>query len=91
MNGIRMKIEVIENEKGKLKIEMPDVTFVNLLNEDIWKEKADFSAYNIDHPYLSRPVLVVKSKNPKKTVTDAAERIIGDVKTVRKHFSEAAK
>ncbi len=86
-----MKIEVIENEKDKIKIEMPDITLVNLLNENIWKEKVDFSAYNIDHPYLSKPVLVVKSKNPKKSVVDAAEKIIEDVKAAKKQFQAALK
>lgn len=86
-----MKIEVLENEKEKIKIEVADVTLVNLLNENIWKEKVEFSAYNIDHPYLSKPVLVVKSKNPKKSVVDAAERILEDVKAARKQFSAALK
>ncbi len=86
-----MQIEIIENEKEKIKIEVPDVTLVNLLNENVWKEKIDFAAYNIEHPYLSKPVLVVKSKNPKKSVVDAAERIIEDARTLRKQFNAALK
>ncbi|MBS3053794.1 MAG: hypothetical protein J4469_04815 [Candidatus Aenigmarchaeota archaeon] len=86
-----MKIEIIENEKEKIKIEVPDVTLVNLLNENVWKEKIDFAAYNIEHTYLSKPVLVVKSKNPKKTVVDATERIIEDVKALRKQFNATLK
>lgn len=85
-----MKIEVIENEKEKIKIEVPDVTFVNLLNESIWKEKGE-SAYNIEHPYLSKPVLTIRGKNPKKSVTDAAERIIEEMKAARKQLAAAMK
>ena len=84
-----MKIEIIENEKDKIRIQVPDVSFVNLLNETIWKEKVDFAAFNIDHPYLSKPVLVVKSKNPKKSIVDAAERVIEDIKDARKQFQAA--
>ncbi|MEM7819244.1 MAG: DNA-directed RNA polymerase subunit L [Candidatus Aenigmatarchaeota archaeon] len=88
-----MKIEVLENEKDKLKIEIHDnLTLVNLINENIWKQKGvDFSAYSQQHPYLSKPVLIVKGKDPKKIVIEAAEQIIEDVKEFRKHFQNVVK
>jgi DNA-directed RNA polymerase subunit L len=88
-----MKIDVIENENDKIKIELHDnLTLVNLLNEVIWKQKGvDFSAYSQKHPYLSKPVLVVKGKNPKKIVIEATEQIIEDVKELRKHFENVTK
>ena len=60
-----MKIEVLEDEKDTLKIEIHDnQTLVNLINENLWQQKVDMAAYRIDHPYLSKPVLIVKAKNP---------------------------
>jgi len=88
-----MKIEVIENEKDKVKIEIHDnLTLVNLLNENVWKQKGvDVSTYSKQHPYLSKPVLLVKSKNPKKTILDAAEQVIADVTEIKKQFKNVTK
>ena len=86
-----MKLNVIEQSKEKLKLEVPNITFVNLLNDKIWGAGADYTAYNIDHPYLSKPVLVVKSKNPKRTLLSAAENIIADIKELRKLLQHAVK
>ena len=80
-----MKIEVLEDEKDTLKIEIHDnQTLVNLINENLWQQKVDMAAYKIDHPYLSKPVLIIKSKNPKKSLLDATEQVIEDVKELRK-------
>lgn len=89
----KMKIEVLENEKEKVKMEIHDnLTLVNLLNENIWKQKGtDISTYAMEHPYLSKPVLLVKSRNPKKTILDAAEQIIADANELKKQFKAAAK
>lgn len=87
-----MNIEVIENKDDNLKIKIDDLTLVNLLNETIWRKATkslDYSAYSIEHPYLSKPVLIVKSKDPKKTVIDAAERIAEDVAKLKKELEKA--
>ena len=88
-----MKIEVLESKDDEVKIEIHEsLTLVNLLNENIWKTKGlDYSAYGVEHPYLSKPVLTVKSKNPKKTILDAAEQIIEDVKELRKQVEREFK
>lgn len=88
-----MKVEVLEDENDVLKIEIHDnLTLVNLLNENIWKQRGlDYAAYAQDHPYISKPVLVVKSKNPKRSLLDAADRIIEDVKELRKQFEREMK
>jgi DNA-directed RNA polymerase subunit L len=86
-----MKIDVLEKKKDKLKISLSNLTFVNLLNENLWKGRIGYSAYAVDHPYLSKPVLVVNSKDPKRSLLDAAEQIILDVKELRKKFQHAKK
>ena len=92
MKAITMKIEVLENDDEKLKIKLDSLTFVNLLNENIWQQKGiDVSAYSTEHPYLSQPNLLVKAKNPKKAVLDAAQQIIDDAKDLKKQFAAAVK
>ncbi len=89
---ISMKIDVIENEDNKLKIDVhTNLTFVNLLNECIWQQKVYVSAYKTDHPYLSNPTILVKAKNPKKAVLDATTQIIEDIKEFKKQFQAAVK
>ena len=87
-----MEIKILEEGEEILKVEVDDVTLVNLLNEKIWKQRGiGYSAYNIDHPYLSKPVITVKSKNPKKALIDAADRVIDDVDALRKKLQAALK
>jgi len=83
-----MKVEVLEETDEKLKIKLNDLTLVNLLNENIWKQRGlDYAAYTVEHPYLAQPVLTVKSKDPKKTLIEAADRIIEDAKGLKKKLA----
>ncbi|MBI2579113.1 MAG: hypothetical protein HYW26_05355 [Candidatus Aenigmarchaeota archaeon] len=88
-----MKIEVLEDEDERLKIEVHDnLTLLNLLNENLWKQRGlDYAAYAQDHPYISKPVLVVKSRNPKKALLDAADRIVEDARDLRKQLERELK
>ena len=87
----KMKIEVIENEKDKLKISVhKELTLVNLLNENIWKADG-VSAYKLDHPYLGEPILLVRGSNPKKQLLDASLQIVADAKDLRKQAQVALK
>lgn len=90
---IATKVEVLEENDDTLKIEIHDnLTLINLLNENLWKRRGlDYAAYAQDHPYISRPVLVVKSKNPKKALLEAADRIVEDVKDLRKQLERELK
>jgi len=82
-----MKIDILENEKDMMKIELHDnLTFVNLLNERVWDSKPKFSTFAQDHPYLANPVLTVKGTNPKKMIVDAAEQIVTDAKELKKQL-----
>ncbi len=87
-----MKVEILEETDNRIKIQIDGtLTIANLLNENIWKQKVDYSAFQMDHPYLSKPIVVVKSKNPKKSVLDAAGQILSDIKDLRKQVNAALK
>ena len=87
-----MNVEIIEEKEGTMKVRVDDTsTLVNLLNENIWKQKIDYSAFSIDHPYMSKPVIVVKSKNPRKSILDAAEQSVAQIKDLRKQVAGSMK
>ena len=86
-----MNIELIEKEKNVIRMKIDDLTFVNLLNENIWKQKIEYSVYKKDHPYLSQPILEVKSKEPKKSLIDAAERIKKDAEEFKTKLERVLK
>lgn len=88
-----MELRVLEKRKDKLKVEVvgESHTLVNLLRENAWKEKADQSSYMIEHPYLSQPKIIVRAKNPKGVLLNAAQMIIDDSKEFSKEFKRAVK
>ena len=87
-----MELRILEESEDVLKVEVDDITLINLLNEKVWKQRGiEFSAYKIEHPYLSKPVITVRSKNPKKALIDAADKIIEDVDALRKKLATVLK
>ena len=87
-----MKVEILQDDKETLKVEIHDKsTLVSAVNENLWLQKVDMAAYRIEHPYLSKPVLIVKSKNPKKALIDATEQVVADVKDLRKKMTAELK
>ncbi|MFH0832762.1 MAG: RpoL/Rpb11 RNA polymerase subunit family protein [Candidatus Aenigmatarchaeota archaeon] len=86
-----MEVKVLEKDKNKLKIELDDLTLVNLLNEKLWERKVELSSYAVAHPYLSKPVLLVKSKDPKKSLINSSGKIVTYVRELRKEVEKAIK
>ena len=86
-----MDINVLSKEGEKVELEINDLTFINLLHETLWKKKIDYSAYNKDHPYLSKPIIIIKSKDAKKSLAEAGEDIVECVEDLRKKFQKSIK
>jgi len=88
-----MELKVIEKKPDKLSMEVVGEThtLLNVLTEYAWEAKASQASYIIDHPYLSQPELTVKSKNPKKTLSDAAQIIIDNTREFKVGFERALK
>lgn len=88
-----MKLEVMEDEKTKLKIavEGESHTLLNIIRENAWKEGAEQASYLIEHPYNSPPQLIVHSDNPRKTLNAAVQLVADQAKEFEKEFSAAAK
>ena len=88
-----MKVKVLEKKKDKLKVEIDGEshTLLNLLRENAWKEKVEQASYMIEHPYLAKPKIIVRAKNPKKILVDSAQKIATDAKDFSREFSRAMK
>ncbi len=88
-----MELKVLDSAPDKLSVEVHGEThtLLNVLTEYAWEAKASQASYVIDHPYLSTPELIVKSKNPKKTLSDAAQMIIDRSKDFKSAFDRAVR
>ena len=84
-----MELKVLEKSKDKVKLEMSDITFVNLINDKLWdSKKSDYSAWKRDHPYIAKPEFMVKAKDPKAALLQAAEDIADDAEKIKSSFQK---
>ena len=88
-----MKLEIESQETGKIEllVEGEDHTLLSIIKENAWKKGADQASYIIKHPYLSEPKLIIRAKNPKKILTDAAQLAMDDSKEFGIVFSREIK
>lgn len=88
-----MKLKKISKTKEKLVVEVDgeDHTLLNLLRENAWNTGADQAAYMIEHPYLLKPKIIIRSKNPVKTLVDAAQAAADEAEVFQKVLAKALK
>ena len=88
-----MKLVVLEKQDEKIVLEVHGEThtFLNLLRENAWKAGSKQASYITEHPHLSEPKLVIRSKNPKKILDDATQMIIDQAKEFEKEFKRVSK
>jgi DNA-directed RNA polymerase subunit L len=91
-----MQLKVIKEDESKLILEVNGETigFVNLLEDELWKDKAVSEAACIkEHPYLAEPKIFVKVRkgSPVAALEKAAERIEDQAKEFREKFKRALK
>ena len=85
-----MNITILE-EKGneiKFKFEDDDIhTIPNLIIKELLKSPSvEFAGYNVPNPLKKEAILVVKTKkkDPKKSIYEAIEKVLKDVKDFEK-------
>ena len=88
-----MELTVLEKSDNKLKVEVKGEshTLMNILREKAWAAGADQAAYMIEHPYLAEPKIIIRAKNPKKVLQDAAAGVAEEAQQFEKHFRKALK
>ena len=86
-----MELAAIEKAKEKMRVEVrgESHTMLNLIRENSWKAGARQASYIIQHPYISQPEIIVRSKNPAKTLKDAAQIAADDAKAFSVAFKRA--
>jgi DNA-directed RNA polymerase subunit L len=88
-----MDLKIIENKKDRLKIEVrgESHSLLNILRENAWASGAKDASYFIEHPYLSEPKIIVKSNNPKRTLTSATQLVIDQASDFEKEIKRATR
>ena len=88
-----MELTVTEKGKEKMRVIVKDEThtMLNLIRENAWAVGAKQASYIIQHPYISHPEMIIRSKNPGKVLKDAAQRVQDQGKEFSTAFSRAMK
>ncbi|QQG38452.1 MAG: DNA-directed RNA polymerase subunit L [Candidatus Woesearchaeota archaeon] len=76
-----MEVQILEDSKEKLKIEVKgeNHTLLNAVRKELWNdEHIKLSGYNMGHPLIPKPVLVVETdgkETARKALKDAIKRL----------------
>ncbi len=71
-----MNIEVLEDQKDKLRIELKDegMTLASLVSKQVWVEGGEAAALK-EHPFMAETRILVKGSNPRKLLEKSATAI----------------
>ncbi|MFH1770803.1 MAG: DNA-directed RNA polymerase subunit L [archaeon] len=75
-----MELKFLEDTKYKVVVDIKDSghSFANVLKKELWNDKdVKISAYNVEHPLIGVPRLIVETtgKDARKAILDAVERL----------------
>ncbi len=87
-----MKINILQQEKDKLKFEIvgEDHTLCNILRSELWEDSGvDITGYSIEHPVVSNPVFVIESKkDPKKILLNTINSLSKKIDNLKKEIGK---
>ena len=89
-----MEINIQEESKGKLEIEIigEDHTLCNVLRNELWNQDVEISAYNVEHPLISNPTVIVQgSGDLRKKFVSASDSLRKLFKEIKDNFDKAVK
>jgi len=91
-----MEINILEESKDRLVVELvgADHALCNAIKSELWKnKKVKVSGYNIAHPLVGVPKIVVETESgdPKKVLADAVKAIKKDADDFNKAFVKKVK
>jgi len=81
-----MDLRVLKQDKDYVELEVigEGHTMCNVLRKEIFNEKDDVVAgYNIEHPLVSNPKMIVKGDKPIKLILNAIDRLKDKNKELR--------
>lgn len=89
----RLKIKVKKHGKDGIEVTIEGArhTLPNILRNELWNDSSvTFAAYEKPHPLVGNPRLVVRGKDPKKSLIEAIKRVEENFKRFEKDFAKAA-
>lgn len=92
-----MELNILEDKKNKLILEVKGEThtFCNTLKKELWNdENVKAAGYNIDHPFVGVPKIIVETNTnttPKKALLDACKRLSKSMDKFKSEFSDKIK
>jgi DNA-directed RNA polymerase subunit L len=85
-----MEINILEEAKKKVVIELDNQTIAGLIERELWNdEHVKVSGLKAKHPLIGKPTLVVETdsrEDAKKAVKEAIARAKKDLEKFRKAF-----
>ncbi len=84
-----MEIEFIEDTKYRAVFKIKGVghSFTNALKKELWNDKTiKISAYNVEHPLVGVPLVIVETSSGKKEVRQAILDAVERLKKINKDF-----
>lgn len=92
-----MELNIIEDKKNRMVFELKGEThtFCNILRKELWNDKhVKSAAYNIEHPLIGIPKIIVETdgnESPKKALKEAVKRMQKVNEKFKKQFMKEVK
>jgi len=88
-----MEIKILNEDKNRIEFEVigEDHTLCNAVRNELWnQDNVNVSAYNIKHPLVSNPIMLVEvSKgDPKTALNSAVSSLKKQIKELKDIFSK---
>lgn len=81
-------MEILKQDKESIEVQLDNLTLAEILRVYLNKDSdVKFAAWKREHP-TKKPILAVKSKNPKKSIKDAVSAIVKDLDRIEKDFEK---
>lgn len=86
-----MEIKILKEEKNRIEFEIvgEDHTLCNAIRDELWnQEDVEISAYNIKHPLISNPVMLVETskRDPRKVLQNSVTSLKKKIKEIKENF-----
>jgi len=86
-----MEIKILNESKNKIEFEIigEDHTFCNAIRDELWNEEdVEISAYNIKHPLISNPIMLVETSkgDPKKALQNTVSSLKKKIEKLKNSF-----
>lgn len=90
-----MEIKVVEEKKNRFIFELDrSHGFCNMLKDELWNDKnVKIATYAVKHPLVNRPEMILETDgtNPRKVLSDAANRLKKNIEKFEKEFIKEVK